>query len=303
MSSVELERARAEHRTRWLLLSPALLIVILVAIAPMLVIVTYSFLKSGSMGGISFELSLDGWTRVLFDRDIFDDTLTLSSTNIAILMRSLLLSLATTVLCLLAGFPTAYFIATRRPSNRDVWLLLITIPFWTNLLIRTFAIQDLIRNEGIINTILLKVGLISAPIQMLFTDFAVCLGLVYVYLPLMILPVYASLERLDRNFLEAASDLYARPFRVLWEIIIPLARPGIIAGAILVFIPAIGTYVTPIMLGGGRNLMIGNYIELQFGQGHDWPFGSALSLTLMAIVMVALLIYVRHGDTQGHEHA
>jgi len=228
--------------------------------------------------------------------------LTLSGTNLAILLRSLLLSLATTVLCLLVGFPTAYFIATRNPLNREVWLLLVTVPFWTNLLIRTFAIQDLIRNEGIINTLLIKAGLISEPIQMLFTNFAICLGLVYVYMPLMILPVYASLERQDRSLLEAASDLYARPFNVLREIIVPLARPGIIAGSILVFIPAIGTYVTPILLGGGRNLMIGNYIEFQFGQGRDWPFGSALSLALMGIVMVALLVYVRHGDSHGHEH-
>jgi spermidine/putrescine transport system permease protein len=246
--------------------------------------------------------SFDAWTRVLFDRDVFDYTLTLSGTNLEILLRSFTLSLATTLLCLLVGFPTAYFIATRNPLNREVWLLLVTVPFWTNLLIRTFAIQDLIRDEGIINTLLLKAGLISEPIQMLFTNFAICLGLVYVYLPLMILPVYASLERLDRNLLEAASDLYARPFKVLWEVIVPLSKPGIIAGSILVFIPSIGTYVTPILLGGGRNLMIGNYIELQFGQGRDWPFGSALSLTLMGIVMVALLIYIRHGDTRGHEH-
>jgi len=302
MASVESARLKTESRTRWLLISPAMLVVIIGAIAPLLVIVIYSFLTPGPTGGVNFAPSFDAWTRVLFDRDLFDDTLTLSGTNLEILLRSVVLSLATTFLCLLVGFPTAYFIATRNPLNREVWLLLVTVPFWTNLLIRTFAIQDLIRNEGIINTLLLKAGLISEPIQMLFTNFAICLGLVYVYLPLMILPVYASLERLDRNLLEAASDLYARPFKVLWEIIVPLAQPGIVGGSILVFIPAIGTYVTPILLGGGRNLMIGNYIELQFGQGRDWPFGSALSLTLMGIVMVALLVYIRHGDTRGHEH-
>lgn len=302
MASLEAERFKTEGRKRWLLISPAMLVVIVGAIAPLLVIVAYSFLTPGPTGGVNFTPSFDAWTRVLFDRDLFDDTLTLSGTNLEILLRSLLLSLATTLLCLLVGFPTAYFIATRNPLNREVWLLLVTVPFWTNLLIRTFAIQDLIRNEGIINTLLLKAGLISQPLQMLFTNFAICLGLVYVYLPLMILPVYASLERLDRNLLEAASDLYARPFKVLWEVIVPLAQPGIVAGSILVFIPAIGTYVTPILLGGGRNLMIGNYIELQFGQGRDWPFGSALSLTLMGIVMVALLVYIRHGDTHGHEH-
>lgn len=302
MASLESARLKTESRRRWLLISPAMLVVIIGAIAPLLVIVIYSFLTPGPTGGVNFTPSLEAWTHVLFDRDLFDDTLTLSGTNLEIMLRSLLLSLATTFLCLIVGFPTAYFIATRNPLNREVWLLLVTVPFWTNLLIRTFAIQDLIRNEGIINTLLLKAGLISEPLQMLFTNFAICLGLVYVYLPLMILPVYASLERLDRNLLEAACDLYARPFKVLWEIIVPLAQPGIVAGSILVFIPAIGTYVTPILLGGGRKLMIGNYIELQFGQGRDWPFGSALSLTLMGIVMVALLAYIRHGDTRGHEH-
>lgn len=195
MASLEFARLKTESRTRWLLISPALLVVIIGAIAPLLVIVIYSFLTPGPTGGVNFTPSFEAWTRVLFDRDLFDDTVTLSGTNLEILLRSLLLSLVTTLLCLLAGFPTAYFIATRNPLNREVWLLLVTVPFWTNLLIRTFAIQDLIRNEGIINTLLLKAGLISEPIQMLFTNFAICLGLVYVYLPLMILPVYASLER------------------------------------------------------------------------------------------------------------
>jgi spermidine/putrescine transport system permease protein len=184
--------------------------------------------------------------------------------------------------------------ATRSEKTRDLWLFLITIPFWTNLLIRTFAVLQIIRNEGIINTILLKLGIISAPIQILYTDTAILIGMAYVYLPLMVLPIYASMEKLDFRLVEAGYDLYATRFKVLRRIIFPLVKPGVIAGSILVFIPAIGAYVTPSVLGGGKNLMLSNLIELQFGQGRNWPLGAALSITVMVLVMAALLVYVRN---------
>jgi len=224
---------------------------------------------------------------------------TVADAHLTVFWRSIKLSLATTVLCLIFGFPTAYFIATRSERWRDVWLFLVTIPFWTNLLIRTFAVQELIRNEGIINSFLRGVGLIDAPIQMMFTDFAITVGMVYVFLPLMVLPLYASMEKLDFRLIEAGYDLYAGRFQVLRRVIVPLVKPGIIAGSILVFIPALGAYVTPRLLGGGKSLMLGNLIDLQFGQGRDWPLGSALSITLMAIVMVALLVYVRSAAAGG----
>jgi spermidine/putrescine transport system permease protein len=217
-------------------------------------------------------------------------------------MRSVVLSLVTTVLTLLVGCPTAYFIATRPEKTRELWLFRITLPVWTNLLIRTFAILEVIRNEGLVNGLLLKFGLIAKPIQMLFTDGAILTGMVYVYLPLMVLPLYASMEKLDFRLVEAGYDLYATPFKVLRKIIIPLVKPGIIAGSILVFIPALGAYVTPSILGGGKNMMLGNLIELQFGQGRNWPLGSALSITLMLIVMVALLAYVRNAGTSEMRH-
>jgi spermidine/putrescine transport system permease protein len=204
--------------------------------------------------------------------------------------------MATTLLALLFGFPTAYFIATRPRETREIWMLLVTIPFWTNLLIRTFAIQQVIRNEGVINLLLLKIGLISEPIRMIYTDFALLVGMLYVFFPLMVLPLYASLEKLNFSLVEAGYDLYATPFHVLRNVIIPAVRPGIVAGSILVFVPALGAYVTPRLLGGGTNLMIGNFIELQFGQGRNWPLGSALSITLLIIVSVALVIYVRAAD-------
>ena len=192
--------------------------------------------------------------------------------------------------------------ATRSEKTRDLWLFLITIPFWTNLLIRTFAVLQIIRNEGIINTILLKLGIISAPIQILYTDTAILIGMAYVYLPLMVLPIYASMEKLDFRLVEAGYDLYATRFRVLRRNIFPLVKPGVIAGSILVFIPALGAYVTPSVLGGGKNMMLSNLIELQFGQGRNWPLGSALSITVMLIVMVALLAYVRNAGKSGVRH-
>lgn len=299
--TIEAEQNK-DIRKRWLLSLPALLIILVAATGPLLIVLLYSFLAPGPYGDVQWTPSLEGWIGVFLEKDIFDETLSLASAHISIFMRSVGLSLVTTILTLLVGFPTAYFIATRPEKTRELWLFLITIPFWTNLLIRTFAILEVIRNEGLINGLLIKTGLIAKPIQMLFTDGAILTGMVYVYLPLMVLPLYASMEKLDFRLVEAGYDLYATPFRVLRKIIIPLVKPGIIAGSILVFIPALGAYVTPSILGGGKNMMLGNLIELQFGQGRNWPLGSALSITLMLIVMVALLVYVRNAGSQGNRH-
>lgn len=293
---------RREIRDRWLLSAPALIIIFLAATGPLLIVVIYSFLTPGPYGDVVWKFSTDGWQSVLMQRDIFDDTLAFADAHLSIFWRSAKLSFLTTILTLLFGFPTAYFIATRPARQRNIWLFLITIPFWTNLLIRTFAIQEVIRNEGIVNTVLIKLGIISQPIQMMFTDFALMVGMTYVYLPLMVLPLYASMEKIDFRLVEAGYDLYANRFQVLRRVIIPLVKPGIIAGSILVFIPALGAYVTPRVLGGSKNMMLGNLIELQFGQGRNWPLGSALSLSLMAIVMVALLFYVRSAGRQGGAH-
>jgi spermidine/putrescine transport system permease protein len=291
--------ARRDIRTRWWLSAPALVIIFLACIGPLAIVVVYSFLAPGNYGDVKWEFSTDAWVGVLLQRDIFDDTLSIADAHMTIFWRSVKLSLITTALAFLVGFPTAYFIATRPERTRAVWLFLITIPFWTNLLIRTFAIQEVIRNEGVINTVLLKIGIISTPIQILYTDTAIMIGMLYVYLPLMVLPLYASIEKLDFRLIEAGYDLYATRWKVLRRIILPLVKPGIIAGSILVFIPSLGAYVTPRVLGGGRNLMLGNLIELQFGQGRNWPLGASLSITLLAIVMVALLVYIRYAGREA----
>ena len=295
-------RERRDVQNRWLLSAPALLIILLAATGPLLIVLVYSFLEPGAYGDVKWQFSTDAWVSVLLERDIFDDTLSIADAHLSIFWRSVKLALGTTLLTLLFGFPTAYFIATRPERMREIWLFLITIPFWTNLLIRTFAVLEIIRNEGVVNKVLLATGVVEQPVQMLFTDFAIMVGMVYVYLPLMVLPLYASMEKLDFRLVEAGYDLYATRFKVLRRIIFPLVKPGVIAGSILVFIPSLGAYVTPSILGGGKNLMLGNLIELQFGQGRNWPLGAALSITLMAIVMVALLAYVRNAGGPEVRH-
>jgi len=293
LSALEREQIKRKTTNNWLLSMPALALLIFAAAGPLLIVLIYSFLTAGSYGGVIWEFATEAWFRVMFTRDIFDDTVSLSDAHLSIFWRSVQLSFLTTMICLFVGFPTAYYIATRPPKTRNIWLFLITIPFWTNLLIRTFAILELIRNKGVINNSLIGLGIITEPIKMLYTDLAILIGMTYVYLPLMVLPIYASMERFDFRFVEAGFDLYATRLKVLRKIILPIIKPGIIAGSILVFVPSLGAYVTPRILGGGKRMMIGNLIELQFGQGKNWPLGAALAVTMLVIVMIALIIYVR----------
>ncbi|MFN8829066.1 MAG: ABC transporter permease [Labrys sp. (in: a-proteobacteria)] len=296
------EAEARDVRTRWLLALPAVIVVMLAAAGPLLVVVIYSFLTPGDYAGVKWEFSTEGWVGVFLQRDIFDDTLQWADAHLTIFWRSISLAIMATLLTLILGFPTAYFIATRPRSSRNFWLFLITIPFWANLLVRTFAILELIRNEGVINSFLRWIGAIDEPIQILFTDAAIGLGMFYVYLPLMVLPLYASIEKLDFRLVEASYDLYANRWKTLTRVILPLVKPGIVAGSILVFIPSLGAYVVPRILGGGKNMMLGNLIDLQFGQGRNWPLGAALSITLMAIVMIALLVYVRNVGKSATSH-
>ena len=231
MSPAEENAVRTSARNGWLLSLPALVVLFLAALGPLMIVVVYSFLSPGQYGGIEWKYSLDGWTGVLFERDIFEDTLKLADGNLTIFWRSVQLSLLTTLLTFLVGFPTAWFIVTRPAKARAAWLFLITIPFWTNLLIRTFAINQIIRNEGILNTALIKLGIISAPLQITYTDTAVLIGMVYVYLPLMVLPLFAAIDRFDMRLLEAGYDLYASRWQVLRKIILPIVSPGIVASS------------------------------------------------------------------------
>lgn len=301
MSSNEDRQRAASTRTGWALSAPALLLLAFAASGPLLIVLVYSFLTPGDYGNVVWKFSLDGWRGILFTRDIFDGTLQLADAHLTIFWRSVKLSLLTTAITFAVGFPTAWFIATRPQKSRALWLFLITIPFWTNLLIRTVAINEVIRNEGIINTLLIWSGLIDEPIRIIYTDTAVLIGMAYVYLPLMVLPLFAAIDRFDMRLLEAGYDLYASRWQVLRRVILPIVKPGIVAGSILVFVPSLGAYVTPRVLGGGKNMMIGNFIELQFGAGRNWPLGAALSMTLLIIVTIALLFYVRAAN-RGSPH-
>jgi spermidine/putrescine transport system permease protein len=302
MSPAEEAVLLRSDRNGWLLVTPALVVLGLAAILPLLVMLVYSFLAPGDFGNVEWEFSWDGWVSILFQRDIFDGTLSLADAHLTIFWRSLWLSTVTTLVAFMIGFPTAWFIATRPVQQRPIWLFLVTLPFWTNLLIRTFAILEVIRSEGLINSGLMGIGAIEEPIQMLYTDGAVLVGMAYVYLPLMVLPLYAAIDRFDMRMLEAAYDLYASRWKALRRIVLPIVKPGIVAGSILVFVPSLGAYVTPRVLGGGKNMMIGNFIELQFGQGRNWPLGAALSMTLLIIVTIALLFYVRAANRPRAEH-
>ena len=293
MSLAEQRQARTSARNGWLLSAPALVILAIAAIGPLIIVLVYSFLTPGDYGNVVWEFSWNGWKSVFVEEDIFEGTLTLADAHLAIFWRSLSLSVLTTVLTFLVGFPTAWWIATKPPKARAFWLFLITLPFWTNILVRTFAINQIIRNEGVLNSLLIWAGVIDAPIQLTYTPTALLIGMVYVYLPLMVLPLYAAIDRFDMRLLEAGYDLYASRWQVLRRIILPIVKPGIIAGSILVLVPCLGAYVTPRILGGGKMMMLGNFIELQFGQGRNWPLGAALSILLLVVVTVALLFYVR----------
>lgn len=266
----------------WLLLLPAVGWLLLFFIAPLFIVLAFSFMQGAAYGGVKAVFTLSNYARVI-------DPLYLST-----FLRSLYIAILTTAICLLLGFPLAYFIATRPQRMRYALLLALMVPFWTNFLIRTYAWLTILRtNTGLINGTLLALGVIQQPLPLFGNDFAIVLGLVYGWLPDMVLPIYAALERLDRSLLEAASDLYAPRSRVFLRVIWPLSLPGVVAGAMLVFIPSLGAFVIPAILGGGKSLMIGNVISNQFLTARDWPFGSALSILMMAVMLAATLIYFR----------
>ena len=263
---------------RWFL-APASVITILLFFAPTAIVCAYSVLTRGAYGGAGSPLTIGNFSRVF-------DTI-----YAEIFWRSLWISIVSTLLCLVLGFPLALFIA--RSKRRMLFLNLVMLPFWTSFLIRLYAWMFLLRDTGLINSLLLSVHAIAKPLPLLFNDFAVILGLVYGYLPFMVLPLYATLEKLDPALMDAANDLGATPFIALWKVIIPLSRGGIAAGCLLVFIPCLGAYLTPDLLGGGKTVMLGNLVQNQFTTARDWPFGSAVSLVLMAAVLAVLFLAVR----------
>jgi spermidine/putrescine transport system permease protein len=276
------------------LLLPFLIVMGVFFAAPLLLIAGYSFMTDHYPGGVMMPLTFKAYTRIFFDRD-FDGKLIFDDQYLIVFWRSLKLAGTCTGLCLLLGFPMAYHMATLPPEKRNFWIMLVTIPFWTNLLIRTYAWILILRDEGLLNKTLQALHVTSGPLQLLYNDSALGIGLLYSYLPFMVLPIYSNLERMDWRLTEAAADLYANRWRTLWKVTIPLTAPGILAGCVLVFIPAIGSYLAPALLGGGKAMMIGTMIEQQFGTSGNWPFGSAASVMLMAVVLIGLMVMARRG--------
>ena len=279
----EMNMETRKHNHLLLLLFPATAWLVIFFIVPLLIVLLYSFLERGTYGGITWSFTLTNYQRLLGDTD--------SYIYLGVLWRSLWLAFLTTAACLLIGYPLAFFIATRSPKWKNALLLLVIIPFWTNFLVRTYAWIVLLQNKGVINIAMQSLQIISEPLNLLFTPFAVIIGLIYGYLPFMILPLYSSIERLNFILIEAAQDLGANDFRTLWRVVLPLTKRGIIAGSILVFVPTVGAFITPDILGGAKTMMIGNLIQNQFLKARNWPFGSALSMLMMVLVLVPLLIY------------
>ncbi len=267
---------------RWFLL-PAWLVTFGLFLMPMGIVVAYSLLTRGPYGGQGLPLTLENYQR-FFD-PLYGE----------ILLRSFWMAAETTLLCLLMGFPLAWFLA-RAGKRRGLYLQLVMLPFWTSFLVRTYAWVFLLRDTGLFNTVLLALGWIDQPLPLLYNHGAVLLGLVYCSLPLAVLPIYSTLERLDYSLVEAAADLGATPFQTLTRVILPVSAPGLRAAAFLVYVPALGTYLTSDLLGGGSTILIGNLVQNQFTTARDWPFGAAASLILMVIVLAGLSAVTRNSE-------
>jgi spermidine/putrescine transport system permease protein len=272
------------------LTAPATLFLVVFMIAPLLLMLYVSTLERAPFGGVVWGSHTGiAYEKLLLEHDL-SGTLSFNSDYIAIFARSFRLAAITTVLTLAISLPTALYMTTLSRRRAAVILFLITVPFWTNLLVRNFAWILILRNGGTLDQCLQWIGLTRQPLDILYTPLATGIGLTYSFLPFMILPTYVALERIDRRLIEAAFDLGAGRLRVLTRIVLPLAMPGILAGCVLVFVPCLGAYVSPELLGGGKSLMIGNLVQAQFGAARNWPFGAALALVLVVVLLLTLTL-------------
>lgn len=264
-------------------LLPAVLFVGAFLLVPLGLVIAYSFMPANSFGGVEPGFSADAYRNVIYEQRL-DGSFRLSADYLLIVWRSVYVAGLTTLIVLAISLPVAIYIARQAPRRRTFLLLMVTIPFWANILIRTFAWILLLRDTGVINGLLAALGVISAPLQLLNTTGAVLVGLVYTFAPFMVLPIYGRMERLQQSQMEAAHDLYANRRQVFRHIVWPAALPGVIAGSLLTFIPCLGSLIAPELLGGGKQMMLGNLIYRQFSEARNWPFGAALAVLLLVIV-------------------
>lgn len=281
------ERAQRPRLWGWLLISPLVLWLAAFVVVPMAILLVYSFCQRDDLGRVVFSFTWENYGRVL------------DPIYLRILGRSVGYAGLTTLVCAVVGFPVAWSIARQPPGRRDALLFLLMIPFWTSFLIRTYAWIAILKTEGLLNGLLQYAHVISAPLPLLYTPGAVVIGLVYAYLPFMILPIYGSAEKLDPAVVEAAHDLGAGPLRTFAEVIIPLTRPGIAAGVLLVFVPAIGMFAITDLMGGAQVPLIGNVIQNQFFRARNWPFGAALGVVFTLLFVAAYALAQRRGRRHG----
>ena len=273
------------------LLSPFTLYSFIFFLGPLGILLTFSFLEPGLYGGVEWNYYHHNYGRVLGWADgEYED---FDIVYLIIFLRSFRLALITVFFTLLVCYPAALWISNLNVKLRNFFIFLITLPFFASLVVRLFAWMIILKPSGILNQFLMSLNIIDEPLQMIFTEGAVIVGMVYVLIPFMFLPLYASIEKIDQKLIEASKDLGANKFITFFKITLPLSLPGIIGGSILVFIPSLGNFIVPDLLGGAKVMMIGNLIEQSFIVGRNWPFGSALSMILMATVLVFLLLYVK----------
>jgi spermidine/putrescine transport system permease protein len=273
------------------LLLPALLTIGLLLIVPLGLMAYVSTLERGPDGGVIWnQHTADAYIQFLFERDLSDE-LVVNTDYIRIFLRSIGFATLTAVCTLILAFPTSLWMAFQPPHRRTLLLFIVTVPFWTNLLVRNYSWVLMLRNGGVVDWLVMSLGLRSSSLDILYTPLATCIGLIYSFLPYMILPIYVSMEKIDRRYIEAAFDLGANRLRAVQRIILPLAMPGIIGGLVLVFVPCLGSFVSPELLGGAKSMMIGSLIQQQFGEARNWPFGSALAFVLFGLILVALWLH------------
>lgn len=268
------------------LLAPGMLWLLLFFNLPVLIVLFISLVERGRAGGIRTPVTFTLGNYLGFFDPLY----------LGIFWHSMRIALIVTLGCVLIGYPLAYFIARRDRRWRNALLLVVIIPFWTNFLVRTYALKSVLATDGLINTLLVSSGVIAQPLNLLFNEFAVMLGLIYGYLPFAVLPLYASIEKFDFTLMEAAADLGANTRRAFLRVMLPMTMPGVVAAFVLVFVPVVGAYITPDLLGGGKVEMIGTLINRQFGVARNWPFGSAISFILMVLVLIGVIAYFRSGN-------
>jgi spermidine/putrescine transport system permease protein len=272
------ENSRAQG---FFLISPANIYLLILVVLPLILVTILSFLSRGTYGQVVYKFNLTNYTRLF--NELYGK----------VMVFSLGIGVGTTLICLLVGYPLAYFLARAPVRQRSLLLFLILLPFWTNFIIRIFAWMIILRSGGLLDGLLQWLHITNAPLNLLYTPTAVLIGMVYEFLPFMVLPLYTSLEKIENSLLEAAADLGAPPWKAFIRVTLPLSVPGMIAGTILTFIPAMGMFVVPDILGGAKTILIGNVIRNQFLTARDWPFGAAASMILMVMTMALTLYYTR----------